>query len=318
MSKKTRKKSSKSPAAKAGRASSKTASGGAKRAKAAKAPAKAQARAPAKTSGKSRKIGAAKPGAAKTRAAKTVAAKTAQPKSAPAKKRAAASPATRSRTPSKAPSKTPKAPLKAPAKASAPKASAPKSSQAQSRSKQTAIPSSKPTRSPSTKTGTAIAVPPSAVAGVLAEGSRLPVFTLPRDGGERVQLAPAPGRNLVIFFYPRADTPGCTKEAMDFSRLAADFDRANTDVVGISADPQRAQEAFRQKYDLTMPLLSDESHAILEAFGVWGEKSMYGRTFLGILRTTVAVDPDGRISKIWRNVKVDGHAEDVLDYVRSR
>ena len=98
--------------------------------------------------------------------------------------------------------------------------------------------------------------------------------------------------------------------------VATDFDAAKTDIVGISADPRRAQEAFRDKHDLAMPLLSDENHDALEAFGVWGEKSMYGRTFLGIIRTTVVVGPDSRIRKVWRNVKVDGHADEVLAYVR--
>lgn len=151
----------------------------------------------------------------------------------------------------------------------------------------------------------------------LTEGSKVPAFELPRDGGEQISLAPGAGRNLVIFFYPRADTPGCTKEAMDFSRLAADFAAADTDVVGVSADPLKAQEAFRDKHELKVPLLSDEPHDILEAFGVWGEKSMYGRTFLGILRTTVLIGSDRKILKIWHNVKVDGHADEVLAYVKT-
>jgi peroxiredoxin Q/BCP len=104
---------------------------------------------------------------------------------------------------------------------------------------------------------------------------------------------------------------------MDFSRLAADFAAADTDVVGVSADPLKAQEAFRDKHELKVPLLSDEPHDILEAFGVWGEKSMYGRTFLGILRTTVLIGSDRKILKIWHNVKVDGHADEVLAYVKT-
>lgn len=167
--------------------------------------------------------------------------------------------------------------------------------------------------------------PPPAVAtesirhsGPLAEGMTIPDFKLPRDGGEVVALAPKAGRALVIFFYPRADTPGCTKEAMDFSRLSPDFDAANTDLVGVSADPLKAQEAFRNKHELKVPLLSDEPHTILDAFGVWGEKSMYGRVFFGILRTTVMVGPDRKIQKIWHNVRVDGHADEVLEYVKSR
>ena len=146
----------------------------------------------------------------------------------------------------------------------------------------------------------------------LAEGDRAPAFRLPRDGGEAVSPADFSGRKLVLFFYPRADTPGCTKEAIDFTRLADAFAASQTAVLGVSADPLKAQEAFRDKHQLAVPLISDETHEMLEAYGVWGEKSMYGRTFLGILRTTVLIGADGRIARIWRNVKVDGHADDVL------
>jgi len=146
----------------------------------------------------------------------------------------------------------------------------------------------------------------------LAEGDRAPAFRLPRDGGEAVSLADFSGRKLVLFFYPRADTPGCTKEAIDFTRLADTFAASQTAVLGVSADPIKAQEAFRDKHQLSVPLVSDETHEMLEAYGVWGEKSMYGRTFLGILRTTVLIGADGRIARIWRHVKVDGHANDVL------
>jgi peroxiredoxin Q/BCP len=151
----------------------------------------------------------------------------------------------------------------------------------------------------------------------LAEGMKAPGFRLPRDGGETVSLADFAGRKLVLFFYPRADTPGCTKEAIDFTRLAGAFAESQTAVLGVSADPPKAQEAFRDKHELTVPLVSDETHAMLEAYGVWGEKSMYGRTFLGILRTTVLVGADGRIIRIWRHVKVDGHADEVLAAVRT-
>jgi thioredoxin-dependent peroxiredoxin len=146
----------------------------------------------------------------------------------------------------------------------------------------------------------------------LAEGSRAPAFRLPRDGGQTVSLADFSGRKLVLFFYPRADTPGCTKEAIDFTRLQSKFAESQTAVVGVSADPPKAQEVFRDKHELSIPLVSDEAHEMLEAYGVWGEKSMYGRTFQGILRTTVLIGADGRIIKIWRNVKVDGHADEVL------
>jgi peroxiredoxin Q/BCP len=147
---------------------------------------------------------------------------------------------------------------------------------------------------------------------VLSEGAKAPAFQLPRDGGSSVKLADYPGKKLVIFFYPRADTPGCTKEAIDFTRLSGAFADSQTAVLGVSADPMTAQESFRDRHQLSIPLASDETHKMLQAYGVWGEKSMYGRTFLGILRTTVLIDKSGKIARIWRNVKVDGHADEVL------
>jgi thioredoxin-dependent peroxiredoxin len=155
------------------------------------------------------------------------------------------------------------------------------------------------------------AAPVAARAG-LAEGTKAPAFHLPRDGGTTVSLSDFAGQKLVLFFYPRADTPGCTKEAIDFTRLSAAFAESKTAVLGVSADPPKAQEAFRNKHQLSVPLASDEQHAMLEAYGVWGEKSMYGRSFLGISRTTVLIGPDSRVLRIWRNVKVDGHADEVL------
>jgi peroxiredoxin Q/BCP len=149
-------------------------------------------------------------------------------------------------------------------------------------------------------------------APLLSEGAKAPAFQLPRDGGNSVTLADYLGKKLVIFFYPRADTPGCTKEAIDFTRLSGDFADSETAVLGVSADPLKAQEAFRDKHQLSIPLVSDETHGMLQAYGVWGEKSMYGKTFLGILRTTVLIDRAGKIARIWRNVKVDGHADEVL------
>jgi thioredoxin-dependent peroxiredoxin len=151
----------------------------------------------------------------------------------------------------------------------------------------------------------------------LAEGTKAPAFRLPRDGGETVALADYSGKKLVLFFYPRADTPGCTREAIDFTRLADAFAESQTAILGVSADPLKAQEAFRDKHQLSVPLVSDEAHEMLESYGAWGEKSMYGRTFQGILRTTVLIGADGRIVKIWRNVKVDGHADDVLAAARA-
>jgi peroxiredoxin Q/BCP len=158
---------------------------------------------------------------------------------------------------------------------------------------------------------------PAAGKSALTEGAGAPAFRLPRDGGDTVSLSDYAGRKLVLFFYPRADTPGCTKEAIDFTRLASAFAESQTAILGVSADPPRAQEAFRDKHQLSVPLVSDEKHGMLEAYGVWGEKSMYGRTFQGILRTTVLIGADGRIIRIWRNVKVDGHAADVLAAARA-
>jgi len=146
----------------------------------------------------------------------------------------------------------------------------------------------------------------------LAEGAKAPAFALPRDGGGKVSLADFAGRKLVLYFYPRADTPGCTKEAIDFSRLKAAFGRADTEIVGVSADPVPAQDAFKAKHKLGITLASDEKHKMLEAYGVWQEKSMYGRKFLGVVRTTFLIGPDRRIAKVWPKVSVDGHAEEVL------
>ncbi|WP_194454572.1 peroxiredoxin [Bradyrhizobium sp. CCBAU 53421] len=151
----------------------------------------------------------------------------------------------------------------------------------------------------------------------LTEGAAAPGFDLPRDGGGSVSLKDFAGKKLVLFFYPRADTPGCTREAIDFTRLKSDFIAAGAEVVGISADTVKAQESFRNKHQLSVPLVSDGAHQMLEAYGAWGEKSMYGRTFMGIIRTTVLVDSGGKVARIWRHVKVDGHAEAVLEAARS-
>jgi thioredoxin-dependent peroxiredoxin len=151
----------------------------------------------------------------------------------------------------------------------------------------------------------------------LAEGAKAPGFRLPRDGGSIVSLSDFAGQKLVIFFYPKANTPGCTKEAIDFTRLSGDFAESGTAVLGVSADPEKAQAAFRDKHKLSVPLISDEKHEMLGAYGVWGEKSLYGRTFLGIVRTTVLIDAGGRIARIWRNVRVDSHADSVLEAARA-
>ena len=148
-------------------------------------------------------------------------------------------------------------------------------------------------------------------------GGAAPDFTLPASGGRTVSLEALKGKPFVLYFYPRADTPGCTKEAIDFTRLASAFAQHQTAVLSVSADPLKAQEAFRNKHQLTTPLVSDEQHEMLEAYGAWGEKSMYGRTFQGVLRTTVLIGADGRIIRIWRHVKVDGHADEVLAAVQA-
>jgi peroxiredoxin Q/BCP len=242
---------------------------------------------------------------------------------------------TRKKSPKAAPKKTPRVVSKTSAKksgtktgrtsatASAKKTVKPKASPAASHK-----PTSKKLKAPAAeKTAPTAAVeskqlqtnpPPAHGSGAaLAAGAKAPAFQLPRDGGNSVSLADYAGQKLVIFFYPRADTPGCTKEAIDFTRLSGSFADSQTAVLGVSADPLKAQEAFRDKHQLAIPLVSDETHNMLKAYGVWGEKSMYGKTFLGIVRTTVLVDAKGEVAKIWRNVKVDGHADEVLAAARA-
>jgi thioredoxin-dependent peroxiredoxin len=146
----------------------------------------------------------------------------------------------------------------------------------------------------------------------LEAGSKAPAFTLPRDGGSTVSLADFAGRKLVLYFYPRADTPGCTKEAIDFSALKKAFSRIGTEILGVSADTVIAQDAFKKKHKLAIALASDEKHRMLDTYGVWQEKSMYGKKFLGIVRTTFLIGPNQRIAQVWRKVSVAGHAEAVL------
>lgn len=155
-----------------------------------------------------------------------------------------------------------------------------------------------------------------AKADALTEGMAAPAFRLPRDDGGSVALKDFAGRNLVLYFYPRADTPGCTLEAADFTRLKARFEALDAAILGVSADPQAALQRFRKKHALGIGLASDETLAMLKAYGVWGQKSFMGKNFEGILRTTVWIDPKGRIARIWRNVKVPGHAEAVLEAIR--
>lgn len=152
--------------------------------------------------------------------------------------------------------------------------------------------------------------------GPLEAGSRAPAFTLPRDGGGTISLSGFKGRKLVLYFYPKAGTSGCTLEAHDFSRLAKAFDKAGTSILGVSADPVKKLDSFRDKQDLAIPLASDETTKMLTTYGVWTEKSLYGRKFMGVERTTFLIGPDGTILRVWPKVKVAGHAADVLKAVQ--
>jgi peroxiredoxin Q/BCP len=143
-------------------------------------------------------------------------------------------------------------------------------------------------------------------------GSKAPSFTLATDGGGTVSLSDFKGRKLALYFYPKADTSGCTREAMDFTRLKAAFTKAGTAVLGVSADPVAKLDKFRDKHALKVALGSDEAHKVLEAYGVWAEKSLYGRKYMGILRNTYLIGPDGKVAQVWEKVKVDGHADEVL------
>jgi len=146
----------------------------------------------------------------------------------------------------------------------------------------------------------------------LVPDARAPAFRLPDATGSTVALADFKGSKLVLFFYPKAGTSGCTREAQAFSALKGAFARAGTQILGVSADPVKALAAFRQKHSLSIALASDESHKMLAAYGVWARKTLYGRSYMGIVRTTFLVGRDGRIARIWHKVKVDGHAEEVL------
>lgn len=148
-------------------------------------------------------------------------------------------------------------------------------------------------------------------------GALAPSFVLPRAVGGEVSLSNFRGRKLILYFYPKADTEGCTREALDFSGLAPAFRKAGTDILGVSADPVKKLNAFRDKHNLTIPLAADETKEMLKAYGVWVEKSMYGRKFMGIARTTLLIGPDGKIARIWSKVKVAGHAEEALEAAKA-
>ncbi len=161
----------------------------------------------------------------------------------------------------------------------------------------------KKTTSPAPKKSAAVA---------RAEGTSAPVCSLSLSGGKASDLASFKGKkNLVLYFYPKDDTPGCTTEAKDFASLATQFEKADTVIIGVSKDDLKSHDKFRAKYDLPFALASDDS-GIAEAFGVWGEKSMYGKTYMGIVRSTFLIDKSGKIAKAWPKVSVTGHAAEVL------
>lgn len=150
----------------------------------------------------------------------------------------------------------------------------------------------------------------------LIPGTQAPDFTLPRDGGGTISLSQFRGRPVVLFFYPKDDTEGCTMEAKDFTAAKPDFDAAGVALIGLSPDSAKKHDKFVKKHELGVPLASDETLQTLEAYGVWKEKSMYGRSYMGVERTTVLVDAAGRIAEIWPKVKVKGHVEAVLEAAR--
>ncbi|SSC73329.1 unnamed protein product [Ciceribacter sp. T2.26MG-112.2] len=151
----------------------------------------------------------------------------------------------------------------------------------------------------------------------LTAGDMAPDFTLPRDGGGTVSLAEMRGSPVVLYFYPKDDTSGCTTEALAFSALADEFAKVDAKVIGLSPDPVKSHDKFVAKHDLSVILASDEEKTVLSVYGVWKEKSMYGRTYMGVERSTFLIDRDGRVAAVWRKVKVAGHAEAVLKAAQS-
>jgi len=151
---------------------------------------------------------------------------------------------------------------------------------------------------------------------MIDKGDKAPGMTVEASDGSSIGLA-SPGQPLVLYFYPKDDTSGCTREAQDFTALAADFKKAGVKVVGVSRDPMKKHEKFIGKYDLGVPLVSDEDGRISDAFGTWVQKSMYGRKYMGMERSTFLIGPDGRVLRAWRKVKVPGHAQEVLDAAKA-
>lgn len=145
------------------------------------------------------------------------------------------------------------------------------------------------------------------------EGQQVPSFEMPTDNAGTVSNESLKGSPYIIYFYPKDDTPGCTKEAIGFTEMKSDFDALNVRIIGVSKDTLAKHEKFRTKHELAVDLGSDEEGAVCEAFGVWVEKNMYGRKYMGIERATFLVDAEGIVQKIWRKVKVKGHVEAVLE-----
>jgi peroxiredoxin Q/BCP len=152
---------------------------------------------------------------------------------------------------------------------------------------------------------------------MIVDGKKSPDFALPDDAGETVRLSKLKGRPVVVYFYPKDDTAGCTQEAKDFSCLADEFAAAGAELIGISPDSPVRHRKFKSKHELSLRLLSDEQKEAAEAYEVWVEKSMYGRKYMGIERSTFLIDKTGKLVKSWRNVKVPGHAQAVLEAVRA-
>ncbi len=147
---------------------------------------------------------------------------------------------------------------------------------------------------------------------MINEGDPVPNVKLATDDGKQVALTALKGRPVVLYFYPRDDTPGCTTEAKDFSCMIGEFNKAGADVIGISPDNEKSHKKFREKHALEVKLASDEDKSIAEAFGSWVEKSMYGKKYMGVDRSTFLIDTSGKVAKAWRKVKVTGHADEVL------
>jgi len=194
-----------------------------------------------------------------------------------------------------------RAPVKAAARKVAPK------------SKKTA-----PRRAAKSSVKAAASAPRPSSAAKTTTGAEAPGFTLPTDGGGSLSLSDLKGRPVVLYFYPRDDTPGCTVEACDFRDHIPDFSGVNAAVIGVSTDSVASHDKFKAKYNLPFTLAADENHAVAEAYGVWVEKNRYGRKYMGTERSTFLIDADGKVAKVWRKVKVEGHAQDVLAAAREQ